>query len=485
VDFAILDLPEPVMRGVREAGFVRATPIQEAALPLALKGKDVAGQSQTGTGKTAAFLIAAFTRMLRAPAPSASAPSAPRVLIIAPTRELVVQIESDAHQLGRFTPFRIQAVYGGIDYARQRDSLGAGCDVLVGTPGRLIDYLKQHVWSPRRVEVLVIDEADRMFDMGFIADLRFILRRLPPPERRQSFLFSATLSFRVLELTWEFMNNPSQITIMPQQKTAERVEQLLYHVGREEKFGLLLGLLRREGGDRILIFANTREEARRLEDRLTRNGWEARALTGDVDQKRRLRILNDFKDGQLPVLVATDVASRGLHIEAVSHVINWDLPQDVEDYVHRIGRTARAGAGGKAIALVDEASALYLEGIEKFISQKIGVEWPEDDLILPEIKPTAEERRRYAEERRARLEARRGRDDRTGRRGGRDHGHRGGGERRFGEARREPLPAGGSSSDAAAGGGPGGASRRRRRRRGGRRGGSSTPPAPGGGAPPV
>jgi ATP-dependent RNA helicase RhlB len=485
VDFVTLDLPAPVAQGIREAGFVKATPIQEAALPLALKGKDVAGQSQTGTGKTAAFLIAAFTRLLRAPAPAPSTPSAPHVLIIAPTRELVVQIDSDARQLGRFTPFRIQAVYGGIDYARQRDSLAAGCDVLVGTPGRLIDYLKQHVWSPRRVEVLVIDEADRMFDMGFIADLRFILRRLPPPERRQSFLFSATLSFRVLELTWEFMNNPSQITIMPQQKTAERVEQLLYHVGREEKFGLLLGLLRREGGDRILIFANTREEARRLEDRLTRNSWDARALTGDVDQKRRLRILNDFKDGKLPVLVATDVASRGLHIEAVSHVINWDLPQDVEDYVHRIGRTARAGAGGKAIALVDEASALYLEPIEKFIGQKIGVEWPEDDLIVPEIKPTAEERRRYAEERRARLEARRGRDDRGGRRGGRDHGHRGVGERRFGEGRREPRPAGGTPSAGAGGTAPAGAPRRRRRRRGRRRGGSGTPPPTGSSAPPA
>src|SRR5499426_3075841 len=428
MDFASLDLPEPVMQGIREAGFVTATPIQEAALPLALRGKDVAGQSQTGTGKTAAFLIAAFTKLLRTPAePRPGHGSEPRVLIIAPTRELVVQIESDARRLGAHTPFRILAVYGGIDYNRQREALAAGCDVLVGTPGRLIDYLKQHIWSPRRVEVLVIDEADRMFDMGFIADLRFILRRLPPPERRQSFLFSATLSFRVLELTWEFMNNPSQITIMPQQKTAERVEQLLYHVGREEKFGLLLGLLRREGGDRILIFANTREEARRLEDRLTRNSWDARALTGDVDQKRRLRILNDFKEGQLPVLVATDVASRGLHIEAVTHVVNWDLPQDPEDYVHRIGRTARAGAGGKAIALVDEASALNLEPIEKFIGQKILVEWPEDDLILPEIKPSVEERRRFAEERRARFEARRGRDDR-GRRGGpgggRDRGHR-------------------------------------------------------------
>jgi len=280
--------------------------------------------------------------------------------------------------------------------------------VLVGTPGRLIDYLKQNVWSPRKVEVLVVDEADRMFDMGFIADLRFILRRLPPPERRQSFLFSATLSFRVLELTWEFMNNPVQITITPEQKTVETVEQALYHVGREEKFSLLLGVLRREGGKRILLFTNTREQARRLEDRLVLNGWHARALTGDVDQKRRLRILNDFKAGKLPVLVATDVASRGLHIEGVSHVINWDLPQDAEDYVHRIGRTARMGAQGKAISLVDEVGALHLEPIERFISQKIPVEWAEDDLFLREIKPSAEERRRFSEEKRQHLRDRRG-----------------------------------------------------------------------------
>jgi len=479
MDFASLDLPEPVMQGIREAGFVTATPIQEAALPLALRGKDVAGQSQTGTGKTAAFLIAAFTKLLRTPAPPAPpGAGAPRMLVIAPTRELVVQIESDARLLGRFTPFRTLAVYGGIDYNKQRDALAAGCDILVGTPGRLIDYLKQHVWTPRRVEILVIDEADRMFDMGFIADLRFILRRLPPPEKRQSYLFSATLSFRVLELTWEFMNNPSQITIMPQQKTAERVEQSLYHVGREEKFPLLLGLLRREGGDRILIFSNTREEARRLEDRLTRNGWETRALTGDVDQKRRLKILNDFKDGQLPILVATDVASRGLHIEAVSHVVNWDLPQDAEDYVHRIGRTARAGAGGKAISLVDESSALALEAIEKFIGQKIAVEWADDDLFLEEIKPTAEERRRYAEERRARLAAR----DRFG---DRDRGRRGGGGRPHGRPQGEPShgarpPAPPSPQSPPAPGGGAGKRRRRGRRRG--RGGSrpegSAPPQP-------
>src|SRR5881296_3047858 len=417
-------------------------------------------------------VIAGFTRLLRTPMPPPPpGAGAPRMLVIAPTRELVVQIESDARLLGRFTPFRTLAVYGGIDYNKQRELLAAGCDMLVGTPGRLIDYLKQHVWTPRRVEILVIDEADRMFDMGFIADLRFILRRLPPPEKRQSYLFSATLSFRVLELTWEFMNNPSQITIMPQQKTAERVEQSLFHVGRDEKFTLLLGLMRREGGDRILIFSNTREESRRLEDRLTRNGYETRALTGDVDQKRRLKILNDFKEGRLPILVATDVASRGLHIEAVTHVVNWDLPQDAEDYVHRIGRTARAGAGGKAIGLVDEASALALEAIEKFIGQKIPVEWADDDLFMQEIKPTADERRRYAEERRARLAAR----DRFGDRG-RDRGRPGG--RPHGRPHPEP-PHAGRSTPAAPPPSAEGASGPRRRRRGRGRG-----PRPEGSPPP-
>jgi ATP-dependent RNA helicase RhlB len=491
-EFAALDLPAPVLQGICDAGFVTATPIQEAALPLALKGKDVAGQSQTGTGKTAAFLIAAFTRCLRHPAPQGSGPTAPRVLIIAPTRELVVQIEADAHLLGAHTDLRILAVYGGIDYHRQRDALAQGADILVGTPGRLIDYLKQRVWSPARVEVLVIDEADRMFDMGFIADLRFILRRLPRPEKRQSFLFSATLSFRVMELTWEFMNNPAQITITPQQKTAENIEHSIYHVGRDEKFNLLLGLLKREGGSRILIFSNTREEARRLEDRLVRNGWRARALTGDIDQKRRLRILHDFKEGALPVLVATDVASRGLHIEGVSHVINWDLPQDPEDYVHRVGRTARAGAAGKAIGLADEASALALEPIEKFIGQKIPVEWAEDELFLPEIKPTSEERRRFAEERRQRLAARRQQEDRWGGAGSGRGGRRTGGFRGpvhpGGEAIDRParIDSGGLPAGSRSAGAPGpdghpppslrsaGAEGHRRRPR--RRRSSSTPP---------
>ena len=404
--FTELDLPESVCRGVEAAGFTECTPIQEAAVPVALSGKDVAGQSQTGTGKTAAFLIALFTRLLRSPVPRPGPVTAPRALIVAPTRELTVQIEADARLLGRFTGFRIHAVYGGVDYAKQRESLRGGVEILVGTPGRLLDYMKQRVWSPGRVEVVVIDEADRMFDMGFIDDIRFLLRRCPPPERRQSFLFSATLSFRVMELTWEHMNNPVQITVNPGQMTVETAEQVLYHVGRHEKLSLLLGLLKREGPGRTLIFTNTREAVRQLVERLTRNGYHARALTGDVDQRQRLKVLADFKAGRLPILVATDVASRGLHIEGVSHVINWDLPQDAEDYVHRIGRTARMGAEGKAISLVDEASALTLETVEQFIGQKIRVEWPEDAVFLPEIKPTAEERRRFAEERRAR-EARR------------------------------------------------------------------------------
>ena len=296
--FAELDVPPEVQEGIQAAGFTTATPIQEAALPVALRGKDVAGQAQTGTGKTAAFLISTFTRLLRHP-PAGSREASPRALIIAPTRELAVQIDADARQLGRFTGLRTALVFGGVDYIKQRESLQGPLDLLIGTPGRLIDYLKQHAWSPARVEVLVLDEADRMFDMGFIADIRWILRRLPPPEARQSFLFSATLSFRVLELTYEFMNNPAQITVSPEQVTVERVEQVLYHAGRHEKFGLLLGLLAAEQGGRVLIFTNTRDEVHRLVERLERNGHAARALSGDVDQRKRLRTLEAFKDGSV------------------------------------------------------------------------------------------------------------------------------------------------------------------------------------------
>jgi ATP-dependent RNA helicase RhlB len=477
MEFAQLDLPPGVHEGIRAAGFTTATPIQEAALPVALRGKDVAGQAQTGTGKTAAFLIATFTRLLRTPPPPARDVTTPRALIIAPTRELAVQIDADARLLGQFTGLESLVVFGGVDYVKQREALRGPVDILIGTPGRLIDYLKQRVWSPANVEVLILDEADRMFDMGFIADIRWILRRLPPPERRQSFLFSATLSFRVLELTYEFMNNPAQITVSPEQVTVEQVEQILYHVGRHEKFELLLGLLRAEEGSRNLIFVNTREEARRLMDRLERNGHHARALTGDLDQRQRLRTLASFKEGTLPILVATDVASRGLHIPEVTHVYNWDLPQDAEDYVHRIGRTARAGALGKAISLVDEAGAFSLEGVERFIGQRIRVEWAEDSMYLPEIRPTVEERRRYAAEREARRAGTPGRGSRDRRPARRGPG--GAAPARAAEARREPGPA---PEERAASGRP----RRRRRSGGRRRGGAGGAPAPpGGDAPPA
>jgi len=385
--FTDLQLPEKLQQGIRDAGFSTCTPIQEQTLPISLSGKDVAGQAQTGTGKTAAFLITLFTRLLNAPPPPSG--RHPRALILAPTRELVVQIEQDAQLLGKHCGLTIQAIYGGVDYMKQRDALRDGADVVIGTPGRLIDYLKQKVYSLKEIEMLVIDEADRMFDMGFIADLRFILRRLPPFDKRQNLMFSATLNQRVMELAYEFMNCPDKVSVTPEKMTAERVEQVLYHASRKEKFPLLLGLLRREGMERTMIFINTKREGEYLHDRLNANGFPCRIISGDVEQKKRLRILEDFKDGSLPILIATDVASRGLHIDGVSHVINYDLPQDAEDYVHRIGRTARAGAEGKAISMADEDGALYLEAIEEYIKGKIPVEWAEDELFVTDYVRTA------------------------------------------------------------------------------------------------
>ena len=386
MDFHSLPIPDPVRRGIEAAGFTTCTPIQERALPLLLEGKDVAGQAQTGTGKTAAFLITIFTSLLHH-----SGRGRPRGLIIAPTRELAVQILQDAEALGQFTGLTFQAVFGGIDYARQRENLRAGCDVLVGTPGRLIDYFKQRVYTLRHVEALVIDEADRMFDMGFIADLRFLLRRLPQYHRRQSMLFSATLSWAVMELAYEHMNDPIKVEVAPERITAENVEHILFHVGRHEKFPLLLGWLQRERPERVLTFVNTKREAEWLSRRLAEHGFRACALTGDVPQPARLKIMRQFKSGALPMLVATDVASRGLHIEAVTHVVNYDVPQDAEDYVHRIGRTARAGASGKAITLACETYVMALEAIEELIGFKLPVTQVEDTMLVTP-KPPARRR---------------------------------------------------------------------------------------------
>ncbi|HUI28555.1 MAG TPA: DEAD/DEAH box helicase [Candidatus Kryptonia bacterium] len=400
MDFHSLHVPEPVLRGIEAVGFTACTPIQEKTLPLALAGKDVAGQAQTGTGKTAAFLIATFKRLLQihrgAHEPSDShAGNAPRALIIAPTRELVVQILQDAETLGQFTGLTMHAVYGGVDYHKQRETLRGGCDILIGTPGRLIDYLKQHVYTLRHVEVLIIDEADRMFDMGFIADLRFMLRRLPPYHKRQSMLFSATLNWDVMELAYEHMNDPVKVAVSPEQVTAENVKHVLYHVGKHEKLPMLLGILKREQPTRTLVFVNTKREGEWLARRLGDNGYNARILSGDVDQRVRLRLVREFKSGELPILVATDVASRGLHIEGVTHVVNYDLPQDPEDYVHRVGRTARAGASGKAISLACESYVLALEPIEELTGFKIPVEEMHDDLLVKPVPPSHDHRREH------------------------------------------------------------------------------------------
>jgi len=359
------------MEGIRDAGFTVCTPIQAQTLPIALAGRDVAGQAQTGTGKTAAFLVALYQSLLTRPPGPNRAPTSVRALVLAPTRELAVQIHHDGEILGRHTGLRQTAVYGGIDYDKQRQQLEEGVDVLIGTPGRLIDYYKQQVFDLRHAQVLVLDEADRMFDLGFIADIRYLLRRLPPPEKRQSMLFSATLSYRVLELAYEHMNNPELVRIEPDKMTVDRVRQLMYYPSMEEKVPLLIGLLRQSEARRTMIFVNTKRMAERLESTLQANGFHAQTLSGDVPQNKRLRFLRDFHNGDLAVLIATDVASRGLHIPDVSHVFNFDLPQDAADYVHRIGRTARAGAEGDAISFACEEFAVSLPEIESYVGHKI------------------------------------------------------------------------------------------------------------------
>ncbi len=381
--FDELSIHEKVLEGIKTAGFSDCTKVQEKTLPAALDGRDIAAQSQTGTGKTAAFLIAIFSRMLNMSAPRGLSP---RALIIAPTRELAVQIEAEARLLGTPAGFSILSVYGGIDYQKQRETLGKGVDVLIGTPGRLIDYLKQKVYNLRKTQFLVIDEADRMFDMGFIADLRFMLRRMSTYDKRQSMLFSATLSHRVLELCYEHMNMPEEFTITPENVTVEQIEQELYHVGMSEKFGFLLWILRNETDGRYLIFCNTKAATERLDHLLNANGFKAAGITGDLPQKKRMKVLSQFKDGMMPILVATSVASRGLHIDGVTHVINYDIPEDPEDYVHRIGRTARAGAVGKAITLACEKYVHALADVEEYIKQSIPAISMTDEMIVKDYK---------------------------------------------------------------------------------------------------
>ncbi|MHB1239663.1 MAG: DEAD/DEAH box helicase [Gammaproteobacteria bacterium] len=391
VSFSSFDLPAEVMQGIDGAGFTYCTPIQSNTLPLALSGQDVAGQAQTGTGKTAAFLVAMLCHLARHPRNPEPGPSQPRALILAPTRELAIQIHRDAEILGRHTGLRLALAYGGTGYESQRETLQAGVDVLIGTPGRIIDYFKQHVFNLKQAQVVVLDEADRMFDLGFIRDIRFLLRRCPIPEQRLSLLFSATLSYRVLELAYEHMNNPQLVQVEPEKLTVDQVRQMIYYTANEDKIPLLLGLLGHMNPLRTMVFVNTKRDAERVTRYLDANGFRSAVLSGDVPQQKRQHLLAGFLGGKLPILVATDVAARGLHIPGVSHVFNFDLPQDAEDYVHRIGRTARLGAEGDAISFACERYAYSLPDIEAYIGQKIPSEPVDPELLVTPAPPARRE----------------------------------------------------------------------------------------------
>ena len=458
--FSSFDLHPALQAGLEGAGFTRCTPIQALTLPVALPGGDVAGQAQTGTGKTLAFLVAVVNRLLTRPALADRKPEDPRALILAPTRELAIQIHKDAVKFGSDLGLRFALVYGGVDYDKQREILQQGVDVIIATPGRLIDYVKQHkVVSLHACEICVLDEADRMFDLGFIKDIRFLLRRMPERSTRQTLLFSATLSHRVLELAYEHMNEPQKLVVEAETITAARVRQRIYFPADEEKIPLLLGLLSRSEGARTMVFVNTKVFVERVARSLERSGYRVGVLSGDVPQKKRESLLNRFQKGQLEILVATDVAARGLHIDGIKYVYNYDLPFDAEDYVHRIGRTARLGEEGDAISFACERYAMGLPDIEAYIEQKIPVEAVTSEILTalprPERAPAApgeegEENEsvgqifREAREARAAEEQRRGGGSSSGR-GGKPSGgrgeRRGPGERSAdGKPRRERKP---------------------------------------------
>ena len=389
--FSNLELSDSIIKGLKEAGFIHCTPIQDKSLPIALRDKDVAGQAQTGTGKTASFLLAAFQRLIN---DESEKVKNPRALILAPTRELAIQIHKDALLLSKYLNFKFALIYGGTDYQKQLDKIKTNVDIIIGTPGRIIDFYKQGTFTLDNIQVMVLDEADRMFDLGFIKDIRFLLRRMPPPEKRLNLLFSATLSYKVTELAYEHMNNPVMIRIESEEVTSKAIKQLGYCPANDQKIPLLLGLLKHHQPLRSIVFVNTKRCAEQLDDYLTANGYKTALLSGDVPQVKRQRLLNDFQENRVTLMIATDVAARGLHIPDVSHVFNYDLPQDVEDYVHRIGRTARFGASGEAISFICEEYAYSMPDIEEYIGEKVPVEPITSELLLEEvIKPERREPR--------------------------------------------------------------------------------------------
>jgi ATP-dependent RNA helicase RhlB len=380
--FQDLDLPPEVMHAIADLNFQYCTPIQAEIMPSALAGKDATGRAQTGTGKTAAFLITIFDRFLRQPLEEKRRPGTPRVLILAPTRELVLQIADEARALGVYCQATVVTIFGGMDYEKQRRQLTSGTvDMIVATPGRLLDFHRHKDLDLSQVEILVIDEADRMLDMGFIPDVRRIVYCTPPKAKRQTMLFSATLTPEVTRLTSSWTKDPVIIEIEPEQVEVDSVDQVTYIVTNEDKFALLYNLITRQNLQRVMVFCNRKDETRRLTDRLVRYGLNCAIISGDIPQKKRIRTLDDFKAGRIRILVATDVAGRGIHVEDISHVVNYTLPQDPEDYVHRIGRTGRAGATGISVSFASEDDSFQLPGIEKFIGHPLSCIHPPDTWL--------------------------------------------------------------------------------------------------------
>jgi len=382
--FSNLELSDIILQGLTDAGFTHCTPIQDRALPILLRDKDMAGQAQTGTGKTATFLLATFQRLIN---DESEKINNPRAIIIAPTRELAIQIHKDAVALSKHLTLKFALIYGGTDYQKQLDKIKSNVDIIIGTPGRIIDFYRQNAFTLDNIQVMVMDEADRMFDLGFIKDIRFLLRRMPDADKRLNMLFSATLSYKVTELAYEHMNNPVLIRIESEDVTSKAIDQYAFCPSNEQKIPLLVGILNQYQPQRSIIFVNTKRCAELLEDTLNANGYKTAALSGDVPQDKRQRILNDFQENNITLLIATDVAARGLHIADVSHVFNYDLPQDVEDYVHRIGRTARFGASGVAISFICEEYAYSMPDIETYTEQKIAIKPITKDLLADIIIP--------------------------------------------------------------------------------------------------
>jgi len=390
VRFLDLPLHEEVQYGVQNAGFEYCTPIQALALPALLENRDLAGKAQTGTGKTAAFLLATFTRFLNQPIEGERKPGQPRCLVLAPTRELAMQIHKDAESLGVFTGLNNVVVFGGMDHEKQRRSLTRVVDLVIGTPGRIIDYSRGGDLDLSKVEVLVIDEADRMLDMGFIPDVKRIVAQLPKKGHRQTLLFSATLEDHILRLTSDWLADPVVFESEPEHMVSENIEQTFFSVLRDEKLALLLYLLRTETYDRILIFGNRKDVNLRLQYDLARYGYEVPVLSGDIPQDKRIKVLEKFRAGTDKIVIATDVAARGIHVDDISLVVNYDLPERAEDYVHRIGRTGRAGHTGKSVSFLCEYGAYFLPDIEKLLGVQFPSTQPTEEMLqMPEPVPGA------------------------------------------------------------------------------------------------